>query len=98
MNRATITLRSPGATNHHVARVNQRRSTMKNYYDCISQYAVDRFLEPLRSVRWCLLMSVTDGQQYGTEKHAVYVCALSLWTTSVDFNKTEKALKQQKKH
>ena len=36
-NRATITLRSSGATNHHER---QRNATMMNYYDCVS-YAAD---------------------------------------------------------
>ena len=57
MNRATIPLALP---------VRHQSPAMMRYCDCVSQQAVNRCLEPLRSarIRECLR---TDGQDCGTE-------------------------------
>ena len=52
MNRATITLRAlPGRNTSPRCQLKPRYATMMQCDDCVSQCAVNRFLEPLRSVR-----------------------------------------------
>ena len=51
MNRATIPLALTGRNQSPRFQRKPRYATTMKYYDCVSQYAVNRFLEPLRSVR-----------------------------------------------
>ena len=70
MGKQRNTMKKRGKTRKNKRERNNQKK-MK-YYDCVIQYAVDRFLEPLRSVRQGL--------------KACCVCTLSLSTTSVDFS------------
>ena len=52
----------------------KRHATMTKYYDCVSQHAVDLFLEPLRSAHQCVMIRTdTDTEGLKTTVLCMYI-------------------------
>ena len=89
------------ATQRHQRCATMMKYYVMNYYDCVSQYAVDLLLEPFtecaQSVR---IRTDTTLDQDCALKATVQVCTacmdVSLWTTCMNFKRGKKKEKDKK--